>query len=32
VRTPKGRQATTRAYEHLGLTLPTGASEQGGLF
>ena len=32
VRTPKGRQATPRAYEHLGLTPPTGASEQSGLF
>ncbi len=24
VRTPKGRQATPRAYEHLGLSLPLG--------
>jgi len=32
VRTPKGRQATTRAYEHLGLTPPDSALDQGGLF
>ena len=32
VRTPKGRQATTRAYEHLGLTPPATAPEQAGLF
>ena len=33
MRTPKGRQATPRAYEHLGLTVPGGAQEsQGGLF
>ena len=32
VRTPKGRQATTRAYEHLGIPLPEGSSAQGGLF
>ncbi|MDO8964881.1 MAG: Holliday junction branch migration DNA helicase RuvB [Coriobacteriia bacterium] len=30
-RTPKGRQATERAYEHLGLAVPRPA-EQGGLF
>lgn len=32
VRTPKGRQATTRAYEHLGLAPPATAPEQAGLF
>jgi len=32
VRTPKGRQATTRAYEHLGLTPPVTAPDQQGLF
>ena len=32
MRTPKGRQATTRAYEHLGLTPPAGAPAQEGLF
>ena len=32
MRTPKGRQATTRAYEHLGLTPPAGAPDQAGLF
>lgn len=32
VRTPKGRQATMRAYEHLGLTPPATAPEQAGLF
>ena len=32
VRTPKGRQATLRAYEHLGLTPPSGAPNQAGLF
>ncbi len=32
VRTPKGRQATTRAYEHLGLTPPATAPKQDGLF
>lgn len=32
VRTPKGRQATARAYEHLGLKAPSGAPEQEGLF
>jgi holliday junction DNA helicase RuvB len=31
-RTPKGRQATTRAYEHLGMTAPGGAPSQEGLF
>ena len=31
-RTPKGRQATARAYEHLGLTPPADAASQGGLF
>jgi Holliday junction DNA helicase RuvB len=32
VRTPKGRQATSRAYEHLGLKVPADAPEQTGLF
>ena len=32
VRTPKGRQATLRAYEHLGITPPTTAPDQSGLF
>jgi len=32
MRTPKGRQATARAYEHLGLTPPASAPEQSGLF
>ncbi len=32
VRTPKGRQATQRAYEHLGLAAPAAAPEQSGLF
>lgn len=32
MRTPKGRQATVRAYEHLGLPAPSTAPEQGGLF
>jgi len=32
MRTPKGRQATTRAYEHLGVTPPDGAHNQSGLF
>ncbi len=32
MRTPKGRQATVRAYEHLGLAPPATAPEQGGLF
>ncbi|MBE0475821.1 MAG: Holliday junction branch migration DNA helicase RuvB [Coriobacteriia bacterium] len=35
MRTPKGRQVTPRAYEHLGLRAPEGsgdASGQGGLF
>jgi len=31
-RTPKGRQATTRAYEHLGITPPGTAPDQSGLF
>ncbi len=31
-RTPKGRQATARAYEHLGLAPPAGAPDQAGLF
>jgi Holliday junction DNA helicase RuvB len=31
-RTPKGRQATVRAYEHLGLKAPAGPDGQGGLF
>lgn len=32
VRTPKGRQATARAFEHLGLTAPATAPRQDGLF
>ena len=32
VRTPKGRRATARAFEHLGLPIPGGAPEQDGLF
>ncbi len=32
VRTPKGRQATVRAYEHLGLQPPQAAPQQSGLF
>jgi Holliday junction DNA helicase RuvB len=32
VRTPKGRQATQRAYEHLGIAAPQGAPDQTGLF
>jgi len=32
MRTPKGRQATVRAYEHLGLQAPGMAPEQSGLF
>jgi Holliday junction DNA helicase RuvB len=32
VRTPKGRQATARAYEHLGLTPPASALDEAGLF
>ena len=32
VRTPKGRQATMRAYEHLGVTPPAAAPDQSGLF
>lgn len=31
-RTPKGRQATARAYEHLGLQPPAEAPRQDGLF
>ncbi len=31
-RTPKGRQATPRAYEHLGLQAPPDAPRQEGLF
>ncbi|MCK8114459.1 Holliday junction branch migration DNA helicase RuvB [Anaerosoma tenue] len=31
-RTPKGRQATPRAYEHLGIAVPESAPRQGGLF
>lgn len=31
-RTPKGRQATVRAYEHLGLAAPADAPVQDGLF
>jgi Holliday junction DNA helicase RuvB len=31
-RTPRGRMACARAYAHLGLTEPTSAPEQGGLF
>lgn len=31
-RTPKGRQATMRAYEHLGITPPNTAPDQAGLF
>lgn len=32
VRTPKGRQATQRAYEHLGMRPPESAPDQAGLF
>jgi Holliday junction DNA helicase RuvB len=32
VRTPKGRQATRRAYEHLGVPVPQSAPDQDGLF
>jgi Holliday junction DNA helicase RuvB len=32
IRTPKGRQATQRAYEHLGLEPPVSAVDQQGLF
>jgi Holliday junction DNA helicase RuvB len=32
VRTPKGRQATRRAYDHLGLPVPTDSPDQQGLF
>jgi Holliday junction DNA helicase RuvB len=31
-RTPKGRQATVRAYEHLGEAVPASAPDQPGLF
>ena len=31
-RTPKGRQATARAYEHLGMAPPADAAGQAGLF
>ncbi len=31
-RTPKGRQATPRAYEHLGERVPSDDHAQGGLF
>jgi holliday junction DNA helicase RuvB len=31
-RTPRGRMACARAYEHLGLTAPPAGPEQGGLF
>jgi len=31
-RTPKGRQATARAYEHLGMNAPSGTPSQSGLF
>jgi Holliday junction DNA helicase RuvB len=31
-RTPKGRQATQRAYEHLGVAPPASALQQDGLF
>jgi holliday junction DNA helicase RuvB len=32
MRTPKGRQATARAYEHLGMRPPAEAPSQNGLF
>lgn len=32
MRTPKGRQATPRAYEHLGLEAPPDVPQQSGLF
>jgi Holliday junction DNA helicase RuvB len=32
MRTPKGRQATSRAYEHLGLASPADPAAQAGLF
>jgi len=32
MRTSKGRQATSRAYEHLGMTPPAGTPAQEGLF
>jgi Holliday junction DNA helicase RuvB len=31
-RTPRGRQATLRAFEHLGLQPTPGAADQPGLF
>jgi len=31
-RTPKGRQATPRGYEHLGVSAPSNAASQDGLF
>jgi Holliday junction DNA helicase RuvB len=31
-RTPKGRQATPRAFEHLGISAPQGSADQEGLF
>lgn len=31
-RTPKGRQATARAYAHLGIAAPGNVPDQGGLF
>jgi Holliday junction DNA helicase RuvB len=31
-RTPRGRIATRKAYEHLGRPLPQGTGSQGGLF
>ncbi len=31
-RTPKGRQATPRAYEHLGANAPSEGGAQGGFF
>ncbi len=31
-RTPKGRQATPRAYEHLGMEIPSEPARQDGLF
>lgn len=32
IRTPRGRVATTRAYEHLGVPLPKLQGQEGGLF
>jgi Holliday junction DNA helicase RuvB len=31
-RTPKGRQATPRAYDHLGMEVPADSARQDGLF